>query len=188
MAKGLHQFLARNLDLSCVARVSTTPISRSIPIDLNDFTSSPSVSINPTGDSAILSQYRFSPFVFLEHNPAFDPAQIIPGAGVSLKFYFNFVKAPGGDGEFGAFLLDQSGEPIGMGFEFFTRDSSKGTVSFDLSSLSSNPVGLVIILTEINLTGDKRGSSVEISNVRLFSNDPATDLPRPTSSKITLTH
>ena len=189
MTFGTHKIQAKNLELDCVKELPTPEISRSILLDLNDFTSSPSVSINPTGDSAILSQYPFSPFVFLEHNPAFDPAQIIPGAGVSLKFDFNFIKAPGGDYEFGAFLLDKSGVPIGLRFEFFVEDSSNGTVSFNLSSLSSDPVGLVFILTSLNSNGDLHDSSVEISNVRLLTDgDPTTDSPRPTSVSITLTH
>ena len=168
----LHKFLKRNLGLDCISGLSTLPISRSIRIDLNDFISSPSVFVSPTGNSAILSQYPFSSFVFLEHNPVFDPPQIIPRTGVSLKFDFNFVKAPEGDDEFGAFLLDQSGVPMGPPFEFFTGNSSKGIVTFDLSSLSSDPVGLVIFLTEINSFVGMGGSSVKISNVQIFSNDP----------------
>ncbi len=172
MTLGINKFLTKNLDLGCITRLSTQPISGSILIDLNDFISSPSVSINPNGNSAILHQYPFSPFVFLEHNPVFDPAQIIPGKGVSLKFDFNFQSAPEADDEFGVFLLDQSGVPLGTPFEFFAVDSIKGTLSFDLSSLPSNPVGLVIILTDIDSIGDIRGSSVTISNVQIFSNDP----------------
>jgi hypothetical protein len=168
----LHKFLKRNLGLDCISRLSTPPISRSIPVDLNDFISSPSIIVNPTGNSAILSQYPFSSFVFLEHNPVFDPPQIIPRTGVSLKFDFNFAKASEGDDEFGAFLLDQSGVPMGPPYEFFKGDASKGTVSFDLSSLSSDPIGLVIFLTEINSFAGMGGSSVKISNLQIFSNDP----------------
>jgi len=168
----IKKSLARNSDLGCVSRLSSKPISKSIRIDLADFISSPSIVVNPSGDSAILSQYRFSPFVFLENNPAFDPPLIIPRPHMSLKFDFNFAKASGGDGEFGAFLLDQSGMPMGQPFEFFTVDSGKGTVSFDLSSLPLKPVGLVIILTETNFTGETCGSSIKISNVRISSNDP----------------
>jgi len=172
MTLGKRPILIRNLDLGSVARLSTPPISRSIPIDLNDLISSPSIIVNSSGSSAIMLQYPFSPFVFLEHNPVFDPPQIIPRAGISLKFDFNFVRAPDGEDEFGAFLLDQSGVPLGPPYEFFIGDSGKGVVSFDLSSLPSNPVGLVIILTEISFTGDIRSSSVSISNVQIFSNDP----------------
>ena len=171
-----HNLLAKNLDLPSITRLLAPPISRSILLDLNNFISSPSINVNPRGDSAILSSNPFSPFVFLEHNPAFDPAQIIPEKGLSLKFKFKFVKAPGGDDEFGAFLIDQLGAPIGSPFEFFTVNSSKGIVSFDLSSLSSDPVGLVIILTEFNFKDDMHGSSVEISNVGIFPNNP-TEIP-----------
>ena len=176
------------LDVSNVTRLPTPPIPGSVLIDLNDFTSSPSANINPTGSSAIMSQCPLNVFVFLEHNPALDPAQIIPRAGVSLKFYFNFVKAPGGNDEFGAFLLDKSGVPIGLRYEFFVEDSSKGTVSFDLSSLSSDPVGLVFILTSVNSIADSHDSSVEISNVRLSSDGvPTTDSLRPANTRINLT-
>ena len=185
----IHKFLVGTLDVGNVTRSPTPAIQGLVLIDLNDFTSSPSVSINPTGNSAIMALCPLNVFVFLEHNPALDPAQIIPRAGVSLKFDFNFVKAPGEDDEFGAFLLDKSGVPIGLRFEFFVEDSSNGTVSFDLSSLSSDPVGLVFILTSLNSIGDLHDSSVEISNVRLSTDgDPTTDSPRPTSSSITLTH
>ena len=181
----IHKFLGETLDPSLGIKLETSAITELVLFDLNDFTASPYVIISPTGNSATISQNSLSSFVFLEHNPVFDPVQIIPRAGLSLEFDFNFVKATGKNDEFSAFLLNQLGVPIGLVFEFFTRGSSKGTVSFDLSSLSPDPVGLVFVLTDFNSVGDLHSSSVEITNVRLVSKGvPTTEPARLISNRI----
>jgi hypothetical protein len=177
----INKFLAETLNPFLATRLVTSAIPKSVLIDLNDFMASPYVTISPTGNSAIMAQNSLSAFVFLEHNPVLDPAKIIPRAGLSLEFDFNFVKAPRKDDEFGVFLLDQFGVPIGLLFEFFARDSGKGTISFDLSSLSPDPVGLVFVLSEIDPVGDLQDSTVKITNVRLVIDSyPTPDPPRLT--------
>jgi hypothetical protein len=163
----VNKFLTETIDPFLDTKLVILEIPKLVLIDLNDFTASPYVLRSPSGDSAIIFQNPLSPFVFLEHNPILDPPKIIPRAGLSLEFDFNFVKAPRKDDEFGVFFLDQSGVPLGLMFEFFTKYSCKGTKSFDLSSLSPDPVGLVFVLSEIDTAGDLQDSSVEITNVRL---------------------
>jgi hypothetical protein len=164
-----HKSLSGKLDPPLTIKLETSAILEVVLFDLNDFTASPYVVISPTGDSATISQNSFSPSGFLEHNPVFDPVKIIPRENSSLEFDYDFVKTQKNKDEFGAFLLDEFGTPLGLPFDFFTEHSSQGTVSFDLSLLSSVPVGLVFVITKIDSTDNTNDSKAEISNVRVIT-------------------
>lgn len=104
---------------------------------------------------------------------------IIAGPGVSLIFDYNFVEGVGNnDDELGAFIIDAAtSNSAGPTFEFFTQNTSSGTVSFDLSALTGQTIGLQFQLSA--LPGDVDLSSiVTVSNVRLES--PAA-IPEPSS-------
>jgi hypothetical protein len=173
------------LILVCVSLLTlTASFTEAAPIDLNDFFFSPGdpVVIAADGSSATLAEDAFINPILLANDPGLgDPNVIFPGVGVTLSFDFNFTEPAGvgNNDEFGAFVLDaNTGSSFGPAFEFFTGDSSSGTVSFDLSSLSSNLLGLQFQLSA--LPGDLGlNSTVAISNVSLESTavpEPATML------------
>jgi len=131
----IQKFTKGTFDQTLDTKSQTQEVPYAVLVDLNDFISSPNTIVSPSGNHAIIFQNSFSPSVFLEHNPVFDPIKIIPGDGRQLAFNYKFEKKQKSNDEFGAFLLDNLGIPLGLPFDFFAENSSKGTVSFDLSSL-----------------------------------------------------
>lgn len=150
------------------------------PIDLNDFFADPTVTVEADGSSAIMAEDPALLPVLLSNDPGLgDPEVILAGPGVVLSFDFDFVEGgPGNNDEFGAFVLDSSGAPAGPAFEFFTSDTDSGSVSFDLSSLVSEPsIGLQFQLSA--LPGDLLLESVvTIRNVRT---EVTQAIPEPTT-------
>ena len=152
-----------------------------IPIDLNDFFFYPGDPVTVAADGSwatILENPTFSP-VLLSNDPGYgDPEVIIPGVGTSLRFDYSFVEGESNFDEFGAFVLDAAtGLSVGSGFEFYTQDTSSGTIGFDLTSLVSKTLGLQFQLSA--LIGDSDldfSSSVTISNVRL---ETVSTVPEP---------
>jgi hypothetical protein len=143
-------------------------------INLNDFYADPTVTVAVDGSSALLEEDSSLTLVLLSNDPGLgDPDVINLGAGPILSFDYNFDEPSGNDDEFGAFVIDAStGLSAGFSYEFFTQASSSGTVSFDLSSLAGETLGLQFELNA--LIGDPfpsldpaLNSSVRISNVRL---------------------
>ena len=114
------------------------------PIDLNDFFADPTVTVAPDGNSASLQEDPALSVVLLSNNPGLgDPNVVIPGPGTSLIFDFVFSEPVNNDDEFGAFVIDAAtGLSAGPAFEFFTQVSSLGTVTFDISSLVGQTLGL----------------------------------------------
>jgi hypothetical protein len=158
--------------LLCALSVFMTASAHAAPINLQaNFSADPipAVTFTAGGFSATLAEdVNFSP-VFLSNDPGLgDPEVIIAGVGASLVFNYNFVEGVGSNNdEFGAFILDSTGASAGTGFEFFTQTTGFGTVSFDLSGLTSEPfIGLQFQLSA--LSGDVDFNSiVTLSNVRL---------------------
>jgi hypothetical protein len=151
-----------------MASVFNTGNASSIPIDLNNFFADSSISIAADGSSALLQEDPLLFSVLLINDPGLgDPNVIIPGAGTTLNFSFSFNEIIGEDDEFGAFLFDATtGLTLGSAFEFFTQESSAGTIAFDLSSLVGDTLGLQFQLA--SLFGDTgTGSNVTVSNVFL---------------------
>ncbi|MBI1930803.1 PEP-CTERM sorting domain-containing protein [Candidatus Poribacteria bacterium] len=168
--------------LLCVLCVSFVTTAHAVPINLQaNFSADPipAVTFTAGGFSATLAEdINVSP-VFLSNDHGLgDPLVIIAGAGVSLIFDYNFVEGVGSNNdEFGAFILDLTGASAGTGFEFFTQTASSGTVSFDLSGLTSEPfIGLQFQLSSFENTDFD--STVTITNVRLES--PAV-IPEPST-------
>ncbi len=150
-----------------------------IPIDLNDFFADPTVTVSADGSTASFTEDP--PFnVLLQNDPFFgDPEVIIAGVGTSLIFDFVFSEGAGNDDEFfAAVLLGSTGDSAGAGFEFFTGDSSAGSVAFDLSSLSSL-IAEPFFGFEFNLLSFDNvfDSTLRISNMRLVTPDIA--VPEP---------
>jgi len=139
-----------------------------IPINLNDFFADPSVTVTADGTSASISEDPLLFSTLLANDPGLgDPNVIIPGIGTTLSFSYDFTEATGEDNEFGVFVVDgTTGGSVGSAFEFFTQDSSSGTISFDLTSLVGQTLGLQFELTA--LFGDVGlDSIVTISNVEM---------------------
>jgi PEP-CTERM motif len=140
-----------------------------VPINLNNFFADPTVTVAPDGLSAVLTEDPVTGFVLLSNDPGLgDPNVILPGAGVSLAFDFAFAQGGlGNNDEFAAFIIDaNTGSNVGTGFEFFTQETSTGTVSFALSALTGHTLGLQFQLSA--LPGDRGlDSSATIAQVRL---------------------
>ena len=102
--------------------------------------------------------------VLLSNDPGVgDPEVIKPGPGMEfLKFEYSFTEAPDNDDEFLAFVFD----PLDFSvlFDFFTGDTSVGSITFDLSSFSGQTLGLQFQLTSFDTAV---GSVATVSNVRL---------------------
>lgn len=151
-------------------------------IDLNDFFADPSVTVALDGSSATVAEDAVLTPVLLANDPFLgDPEVIVAGAGVSLIFEFDFTEGPAGeDDEFGAFVIDAgTGLSAGAAFEFFTEDSSTGSVAFDLTGLVGTTLGLQFQLLAFG--GDTGlDSLVRVSNLRLESSVPV-PVPAPSS-------
>ena len=140
-------------------------------INLNDFFADPTVTVAVEPSTATLLEDPFFSPVLLANDPFLgDPNVIIPSAGASLVFEFDFVEGAGSeDDEFGAFIIDAStGLSLGGAFEFFTQDTSTGTVSFDLSTLVGTTLGLQFQLSALPADLDFN-SSLTVSNLRIES-------------------
>lgn len=157
-----------------------TPANAGVIINLNDFYADPTVAVAPSGLSALIEEDPSLAAVLLVNDPGLgDPNVILPGAGVSLLFDYNFVLGGVGNfDEFGAFLIDSSGMSLGAPYEFFSSSTSAGTIAFNLSSLTGQTIGLQFQLS--SLFGDSfTDSTVTISNVRLDNGVAA--VPEPSS-------
>ncbi len=155
--------------------------AQATPINLNDFFADPTATVAGDGSSAILAEDSFLSSVLLANDPGLgDPNVIIPNAGVSLTFDYEFVEgvAIGENDEFGVFVVDgTTGFSVGASFEFFTQDTSSGSISFDLSSLVGQTLGLQFQLSA--LPGDSGlDSIVTLSNVQLTT-DTSNVVPEP---------
>ena len=143
-------------------------------IDLNDFFADPTVSVAADGSSAFFTEDPGAFLVTLVNDPGLgDPDVIIPGAGVTLSFDFDFVEGgAGNDDEFGAFVIDAAtGAIAGPAFQFFIDSTSSGTVSFDLTSLVGMTLGLQFEL--VALASDVAfDSTLSISDVQLIAAVP----------------
>jgi len=143
-----------------------------IPVNLNDFFADPSVTVTADGTSASITETPALFSTLLVNDPGLgDPDIIIPGAGTILSFSYDFTEAAGENNEFGVFIVDgETGGSAGSAFEFFTQDSGFGTISFDLTSLAGQTLGLQFELTA--LFGDAEfDSAVTVSNVVLREMD-----------------
>jgi len=160
----------------------STGTSNAASIDLNDFFFFPGdpVIVAADGSSATIGEDPFFSPITLSNDPFLgDPEVIIAGVGVSLFFDYDFMEGISGeDDEFGAFVIDPlTGLSLGLGFEFFTVDTSSGTGVFDLTGLAgTSGLGLQFQLSA--LAGDSGLlSTVTISNVRLET----ASVPEPAS-------
>lgn len=156
-----------------------SPTAIATTIDLNDFWADPTVSVALNGLNATIAEdANFSP-VLLVNDPSFgDPNVIIPQSGYDLLFEYDFREAVGEDDEFGVFIMDAgTGGSIGAAYEFFTQTTGSGTISFDLTALVGQTLGLQFQLSA--LTSDTGFDSVlDISNLRIEQTDP---IPEPST-------
>jgi hypothetical protein len=153
----------------CIGIFTAPSQAFAVTINLSNFFADPTVIVAPDGLSAVLTEDPVTGFVLLSNDPGFgDPNVIIPGVGVSLAFDFAFAKVGlGSNDEFAAFIVDaNTGSSVGTGFEFFTQETSTGTVAFALSALTGRTLGLQFQLSA--LPGDiGLDSSATIAQVRL---------------------
>lgn len=147
------------------------------PIDLNsiNFFADPTVSLD--GSSALMAEDSFTPVIF-QNDPGFgDPNIIIPQAGFALMFEYDFIEGGGEDDEFGAFILNSIGDSAGPAYEFYTDETGSGTISFDLTGLVGQTLGLQFQLGAF--LGDQGvASTVLISNLRI---EEAAVIPEPST-------
>lgn len=149
-----------------------------IPIDLNDFFADPSVSVSLDGSSASFAEDLSLPSVLLANDPGLgDPNVVIPGVGTLLMFDFDFMEAGGNDDVFSAFILDATTGLSIAPFVLFINSVSVGSVSFDLTSLVGESLGLQFELGS-NIGDQGIDSTLQISNVRLVT--PMVGVPEPT--------
>lgn len=137
-------------------------------IDLNDFYADPSVTIAADGSSALLVEDTAISPILLSNDPGLgDPNIILPDINSWLFFNYQFTEGLSDDDEFFAFVIDAiTGASVGAGFEFVSQSRSSGTVSFNLSSLVGQTLGLQFQLN--SLVGDAGfDSSVMVSNVEI---------------------
>jgi hypothetical protein len=158
------------------------PANAAVIIKLNDFNfyADQTVALAAGGLSALIEEDSSLAAVLLVNDPGLgDPNVILPAAGASLLFDYDFVLGLVGNfDEFGAFLIDSTGTSLGAPYQFFSSSTIAGTVSFDLSSLVGQTIGLQFQLTSLN--GDSLlDSTVTISNVRLDNGVAA--IPEPSS-------
>ena len=169
--------------LGSLAQAATTPIE----LNATNFFADPTVTFAPDGSSAEITEDAGFSAVLVANDPGLgDPVVVIAGTDVSLVFEYDFVEGgPGNVDEFGAFIVDSSGFSAGAAFEIFRADSDSGTVSFDLSSLLSEPfIGVQFQLA--SLPGDLLFDSVvTISNLRLES--PGQVIPLPAAAWMGMT-
>ena len=152
---------------------------RAGPIDLNDFFADPTVTVAADGSSAFFVEDPGFFSVILSNDPGFgDPNVIIPADGTTLSFDFDFLEAAGNDDEFFASLIDGATGLAISGFDFFTSDTSSGTVEFDLSSLVGQILGMQFSLDSFDNLFD---STLTISNVSLnqLVTEPPSTVPEP---------
>ena len=153
-----------------------------IPLDLNDFFffAGDPVTIAADGSSATIGESEFASPIILEHNPAFDPPLISAVANSRLIFDFAFTEAQGNDDEFLASVLDDFGFPLGPAFEFFSNETSAGSISFDLSPQAGIDLGIQFALFSFDdfTDPDQLLSTVTISDLRIEIEAPM-DAPAP---------
>lgn len=165
----------------CPCSVWAAPLEV-VPIDLNHFVAVPDtgeVTVAADGTSAMIKEDSNQAAVFLSNDPGLgDLEVVVAGPGVTVHFEYEFTEGPqDNDDMFIAFVLDGSSAPLPRGgnaidpsdptLYFSTDVTSAGTVSFDLSGLAGQTVGLEFQL-DANLANDVGlDSTVAISNVRL---------------------
>jgi len=166
--------MAKTVVLVCVLLVACCAAHATM-IDLSTFFADGEVTFSPDGTVATFVESAGHPETLLSDNPLMgEPGVILAGPGVWLQFDYVFTEGAGANNdEFGAWILDpESGWSIGALYEFFRQDSGFGTVSFDLSSLSSTaPWGLQFQLSSLDYDSTPSeadyDSMLQISNVQL---------------------
>ncbi len=163
------------------AGLSLSITAQATPIDLNDFFADPTVTVALDGSSASFTEDPSLLSVLLSNDPGLgDPNVIIPSANTSLLFDYDFFESSAGDDEFGAFVIDGATGSSIPTFDFFTQDSSTGTVSFDLSSLVGDTLGLQFELSSLFADNDF-DSTLTVSNVRLVTETSSSTVPEPSA-------
>lgn len=169
----------------CAAVVGVGGMAHADFIDLNDFWADGTVSVSSDGYSASFTESTIHMESMLSNDPGLgDPEVIFAGVNVTLQFDYEFLLGADDEGdEFGAWVIDGgTGDTAGADYEFFTQDSSSGTIAFDLSGLTSlDSLGLQFQLSS-SLSGpayDVYGSTLQISNLRLVTDTPDSIIPEP---------
>lgn len=154
-------------------------------IDLNDFFFFPGdpVTISPSGDYATFGESVGVSSVLLSNDPGLgDPGIFLPPDSKFLEFEYLFSEPPANDDEFFAFLFDgATGASFGGAFEFSTTTSSSGTVSFDISSLVGQTIGMQFSLNALPGDNGMIGSFLDVSNLRVGAPTPPPYIPLPAS-------
>lgn len=148
-----------------------------IPLDLNDFYADPTVVVSGDGRSAVFSEDPFFSFVLLSNDPGLgDPFIITPAQGLSLLFNFSFTLGSQDVDQFSAYLTGSDGLSLGPSYEFATNQTSTGSISFDLSDLVGEVLGLTFQLSA--LPGDSGFNSLlEISSLQLVEAQAVSEPP-----------
>ena len=166
------------LAMTCLGNSS---FAAPILINLEDnFFADPTVEFQDDGFTAVLNEDINLFSVLLSNDPGLgDPNVVDPGLNTILSFDYDFNEGAGNDDAFNAFVLDgTTGFSFGADFEFFAESTSNGVVSFDLSSLTDEFIGLQFQLDSFDAALD---STVTISNVRLEAIPEMAPIPEPST-------
>ena len=139
-----YTFVRRTTLSLCLGGVMAAAPLPAVTIDLNEFFADPTVSISADGTMATLSEEAGFFTVILELDPSLgDPDLIIPMTGTALRFEYEFNEPADNDDLFIAYLIDAStSDSLGGMFEFTANETSSGTISWNLSSLVGDTLGL----------------------------------------------
>lgn len=170
--KRLHGWIATG----CLGLALSVPgIAFSAVIDLNDFYADPTVTVAADGSTATIAEDPILSSTILSNDPGLgDPLIIIPDDGVLLTFDYVFTEGDLNDDEFGAYLIDATtGLALDtVDYAIFLDTSDSGTVVWDLSSLTTEILGLQFDLSRLANDGALNDSFVTISNVNLIAAVP----------------
>ncbi|MFH0728121.1 MAG: PEP-CTERM sorting domain-containing protein [Pseudomonadota bacterium] len=143
-----------------------------IDIDLRDFYLEGGGSIISGSSASLEVTDPSTGYTLLENNPLAmsvgDPGIAVPAGAFSLSFLYDFSELSGNETVFFTQLFDGIN---GTEIAYLELDSPKsGVHSFDISSLSTNLLGLSFSLTEYGGTNNGLlvGSKVTISNLQLI--------------------
>ena len=171
--------LKSTLIMSFIFSVPLATSAATIPIDLNDFYSDPTVSVSPSGDSANMIEDSGLGSVLLSNDPFFgEPGITVPSNLVSLQFDYNFIEPINNDDIFYASVFD--GISGGLIDDFTLDITGSGSIVWNLASLSPSTT-LLGLEFQLNASIFDVGldSAVFIDNVQL---ETSATVPTPSTS------
>lgn len=134
------------------------------------------VLLTPDGFGASFTEDSVLGVVSLFNDPFFTAPTLFTSASGFISLDYSFNLASGESDEFGVVLLDSLGNTLD---DFFTTSTSTGSITFDVSSYTTEPY-LALYISLASLPGDNDfGSTASVSNLMVGSSGSV--VPEPTS-------